>query len=338
MSDAQIENTRKSLERIQNFDVQCLPRVTQLGEALSFSDAVAPAQRLINLFKQFPVNFLSDLPSDQLRTIREKSDEIFNLLSEALDFDPKTGDPNATRTNLINNITQSYQPAFSSLIVIIAYGSSRQRDFAAMEAGFRANIQRSTDDAQILMQELSKIDEDAKRILDEVRKVAAEQGVSQKAFYFNNESVDHSNKAKTWRKWTILTASALGIYAALSVFFHKIPFISPSNTYEAVQLGISKVLIFAVLGYMLILCAKNFLTHSHNEVVNKHRQNALLTFNALVEAAGTDERRDVILTYAAACIFSPQETGYVKSGTGNTEMPLNIIQAIPKIASHGAPS
>jgi hypothetical protein len=102
-------------------------------------------------------------------------------------------------------------------------------------------------------------------------------------------------------------------------------------------LGLSKILIFAVLAYMLLLCARNFLSHKHNAIVNKHRQNALLTFNALVAAAGTEERRDVILTYAAACIFSPQDTGYTKAGAGpQSEMPLNIIQALPKLMSGGS--
>jgi hypothetical protein len=85
---------------------------------------------------------------------------------------------------------------------------------------------------------------------------------------------------------------------------------------------------------MLLLCARNFLSHKHNAIVNRHRQNALLTFNALVKAAGSEDRSDVILTYAAACIFSPQETGYTKAGASSqSELPLNIIQAIPKLAS-----
>ncbi len=334
MSDTQIENTRKSLERIQTFDARTLPRVTQLGEALSFEEAVKPADRLISLFKQYPSEHLTDLPNDQLRTIRGRADATFNIFDEILKFDPKNGDPNTTRTNLISQLRDTYQPTFSELNGIISYGASRQRDFAAMEANFRATIQRSSDEAQTTTQELAKLGEEAKRILDEVRKVAAEQGVSQKAHYFNEESKYHAQKTSTWRNWTIITAFLLIIYAAASVFFHKIPLLTPSNTYETIQIVVSKILIFTVLGYMLLLCAKNFLTHAHNDVVNKHRQNALLTFNALVDAAGTDERRDVILTYAAACIFNPQETGYVRGATGQSEMPMNIIQAIPKIASN----
>jgi hypothetical protein len=61
---------------------------------------------------------------------------------------------------------------------------------------------------------------------------------------------------------------------------------------------------------MLYLCAKNFISHKHNAIINRHRQNALLTYTALVEAAGDTPNREVILVQAAACIFSPQGTGY----------------------------
>ncbi len=103
-------------------------------------------------------------------------------------------------------------------------------------------------------------------------------------------------------------------------------------------MALSKLLIFAVLAYMLLLCARNFLAHKHNSIVNKHRQNALLTFKALADAASKEDQRDVVLTYAAACIFSPQETGYTKSGGAQLELPTNIIQAIPRIASGGSAS
>lgn len=146
-----------------------------------------------------------------------------------------------------------------------------------------------------------------------------------------------TSEANRWRNYTIGTAIGLGVYAVATAFLHKWEWLAPKDTFQAVQLGLSKVIIFAAIAYMLLLCARNFLAHKHNSIVNKHRQNALLTFNALTEAAGNEERRDVILTYAAACIFTPQETGYTKGGSSEKpEMPVNIIQALPKLAASTA--
>jgi type II secretory pathway pseudopilin PulG len=96
----------------------------------------------------------------------------------------------------------------------------------------------------------------------------------------------------------------------VTAFAHKWSWLAPTSSYEAVQLGISKILIFGVIAYMLVLCARNFLSHTHNAIVNKQRQNALMTFKELADAARDEESKDVVLTHAAACIFAPQDTGY----------------------------
>lgn len=332
MADTILDQARKSLERIQNFDTAQLPRVSQLGDEMNFQDAVAPANQVTNLFRQFPIDFLSELPSQQLQTLHQHADAFYNLLKQCLDFKVTQGDPSGTRSSYIQQITDSYQSYFNQLYPIIAYGATRQRDFAAMERDFRAKMQSAEDAAAEQMKQLTAQNEAAQRALEEIRKVAAEHGVSQQAIYFQTESGNHDAEAAKWQTRTIWTAVGLGVYALVSAFAHKWDWLTPIDTYQAVQLGLSKLLIFAVLAYMLLLCARNFLSHKHNAIVNKHRQNALLTFNALVEAAGNEERRDVILTYAAACIFSPQDTGYTKAASGSQpEMPLSIIQALPKL-------
>ena len=67
-------------------------------------------------------------------------------------------------------------------------------------------------------------------------------------------------------------ANLLGAYAVLSLGIHKIPLIAPGNTYETVQMAISKILIFAVISFVLYLSARNFMSHKHNAAVNRHRQ------------------------------------------------------------------
>jgi hypothetical protein len=163
--------------------------------------------------------------------------------------------------------------------------------------------------------------------------VAAEQGVSQQASYFKEEGDTHTTNADQWLKYTIGTAVLLAIYAAATAFVHKIPFLAPQNTYETVQLAISKVLVFGVIAYMLILAAKTYAAHRHNTVINRHRQNALLTYRALVEAGTEDGAKDIVLTHAASCIFAPQETGFTKSDSDSTKATANFIDAVPKVVS-----
>ena len=107
-----------------------------------------------------------------------------------------------------------------------------------------------------------------------------------------------------------MVSVGLGAFSLASLYLHKLPWLEPSSAYDTLQIGVSKVLIFAVISYMLYLCARNFMSHKHNAIVDRHRQNALMTYKALVDAAGDTPNREVILVQAAACIFGPQGTGY----------------------------
>ena len=99
------------------------------------------------------------------------------------------------------------------------------------------------------------------------------------------------------------------------------------------QLVSSKLLIFAVLGYLLLLAARNYSTHKHNAVVNRHRQNALLTYRKIVEASGSAGTEDIVLAHAASCIFSPQETGFSHGKGESLAGSKSVLELMTKSAA-----
>ncbi len=259
---------------------------------------------------------LQDFPDNTLTSIRDNANNHYNLFYQILEFDPGLQDPNPARTKIINQVASAYPPAFQALHPYISYSLHRSADFQRLDSDARATLQAIEDKSTKIAENLSQHEIDAKAALDEIRRVAAEEGVTKQAVHFNAEHEHHTAEAHSWQIYTVRLSIALGIFAILSLFLHKIPFLKPENTYDAVQLSISKFLIFSVMAYMLFLSAKNFLNHKHNAIVNKHRQNALMTHTALVEASGNDGVRDAVLLQASSCIFSPQATGYA-SGTEN---------------------
>jgi cobalamin biosynthesis protein CbiD len=118
-----------------------------------------------------------------------------------------------------------------------------------------------------------------------------------------------------------------------SLFLHRIDWIKPASNADVFQLITSKILIFTVLGYLLIMAAKNYTTHKHNAVVNRHRQNALLTYRALVTAAEDTGTQDIVLAHAASCIFSPQETGFSHGRSDSTTGSKSVLELMTKGAS-----
>ncbi len=330
---ATYEDTKTLLEQLHSYDINSLPRRDELGSELNFEEAVPSAKQVLNLYRNIPIDQIENVPESVLTTIESQAKATVDLLDSIGSFSASVGNAPAVRTDLIQKMTNRFNESFQNLYPIIAYLSTRQIDLGALETEAREKINAIETLAGDVEEELKQTTEDAKKALGEARKVAAEQGVSQQAQYFKEESDDHTTGAEDWLKYTIGTAVLLAVYAGATAFAHKIPYLAPQNTYETVQLAISKVLVFGVIAYMLILAAKTYTAHRHNAVVNKHRQNALLTYRALVEAGSEDGSRDIVLTHAASCIFSPQDTGFAKSDTENTKATANFIDAVPKVVS-----
>ena len=321
-----IDQAKKSLERMQQFDTQSLPRVDVLGNVVNFTEAVDPANQLIDLYRQLPVEVLEQLPNNFLAQIKQQADNDFNILDSILKFEP--GMPRPERDSRIQALRSAYDPAFILLHPSISYSVRKTTDFGKLEREARSLIQNVTDQASELRQELEMKKKEADDVLRAVRKVAEEQGVSQQAIYFKNEADNHLKESGVWLNRTVWLTVGLTGYAVATLFLHKIPFLEPMNAYETAQLAVSKVLIFVTISYFLVLSARNYIAHRHNAVVNRHRQNALATYEALVKAAGAGATSDVVLAKAADCIFSAQSTGFGKS-EGAEGGNLSLVNVAP---------
>lgn len=331
MEPSDRENAIAVIKELQEWDVASLAREEELGRQFAFNAAVSPAKRLRTLFQQIPIAHLTELPGPQLQPLAQQANAILNRFRDLIEFDPtKIENPAAQRTFLVTQLEEIYDGVFASVWHQIAYLSSRERDFGAMEVEARSVVETVRREAATLKQSLEAQNADAAQILQEIRQVAAEQGVSQHAIHFKNEADHHKAQSDIWFARTLAAGGVLLAYAVASLFIHNIPGAYPDGPNGAIQLAISKVLIFGIIAYVLFLVARNYMSHRHNEVVNRHRQNALATFTALAEATSDAASADIVLGHAAACIFSPQETGLTKQDmSGSDGVPA--LQIMPRI-------
>ena len=327
------EKCSEALERIQAFDPATLGRVDDLGRQMNFAEAVKPAEAIIAVYKRIPMSALPDFTDGQLNIILAQANADYNVFKQILDFNAASNDAVGTRTNILNSIKVRRDQLFDQLWQYMAYGVARITDTSLLETQARATIQGIQDQAAKLTDQLTKAKSDADNALSAIRAVASEQGVSQQAVYFKEEAQSQETLAGKWLTYTYRFAAALGAFAMLSLFLHKIEWIRPTNNAEMFQLITSKVLIFTVLGYMLIMAARNYTTHKHNAVVNRHRQNALLTYRALVTAAEDTGTQDIVLAHAASCIFSPQETGFAHGRGEYGAGSKSVLELLTKGAS-----
>ncbi|MDE0485291.1 MAG: hypothetical protein OXI67_22190 [Candidatus Poribacteria bacterium] len=77
---------------------------------------------------------------------------------------------------------------------------------------------------------------------------------------------------------------------------------------------------------------KNYTAEKHLQTVNRHRQNALATFGAFVEAAGENrETRDAVLLAATKAIFDANQSGYLSAKTSSSDTASPVQQIIKEV-------
>lgn len=325
--------TRESIERMRNFETTLLDRSDEFGTAVSLDATVRPAERLQQLWRKVSVEILPDVPQAVLNTLKQNADADYNVVKEVIDFDINAPAGNVAPAQRIEQLAaklvQRYEASLNAIHAWISYSTHLVTDFDALEAKARATEQGIKDRADKLMDALGKKEETAQQVLETVRAAAAEQGVSQQAIFFRDEAVHHAKEADKWEKRALWAALLLATYVFATFFGHNLIWLDGA---DAFQLAISKFLGFALLSFLLGVATKNFLSHKHNAVVNKHRQNALATYKALVDAAGDTANRDVVLAQAAHCIFGPQSTGYARGGVPEAPATKAIMQMVSKAA------
>ncbi len=328
------KTTKELLEEIQQFDVKSLARKEDLGKALNFEGAIEPAQKIVSLFKMISPNIFNVIPDQSSTTLRTHIETLNSRFNSILNLPPESQDFSNTRTELIKDLKNVYQQFFTNLIPFINYSffwSEKKDDrieetMVLFNSKFKEMESANKKSAEII----TDMEKESKNLIEGIRKTAAEGGVTQESVHFKSESDSHDKLSGKWMKATILISVILILFLSLSIKYKW--FTSESQSLSVtIQLVSTKVLIFGVLSYALFLSSRNFLSHKHNAIVNRHRQNALMTFEALASASGTKEGKEVILSHAAACIFAPQDTGYTKGDSPRSKMPP-IFELLPKIA------
>lgn len=340
MPSQQFDNVSAALESLQKLDPASLIRREELGSVFAFDTAVEPMQKLKDFFKQINRDNLKEIPEPSLDLIMNQLNNVAGTFQAIKNFNPTVVNAEENRKNLILELSYKYTECFNALNPLISYmlvksDSTAPKEITSLISETKTKVDSFLSEVDLIIETMTKHKADMETIAIATRKTAANAGITQEAIYFKQEADEHKELSAKWRANTIWTAVGLIACAISSLFVYKSDWIKPMGTEEHIQFAISKFLIFGTIAYGLVLCARNFLSHKHNEIVNRHRQNALLTFDALVKAAGgSEDKRDIILTHAAACIFAPQETGYTKSSSTNDASPMKIIEVAQKAAPH----
>lgn len=192
-------------------------------------------------------------------------------------------------------------------------------------------------------QKIKNIYEESNRLVQRIRNQTVTTGASSTHKFFEDTANDYEYASLLWAFIT----SALFVFAAYILYkfdYKYIPDIKDENGIENIYpfyiYIFKKIITFSIIIYGIIFSSKIYMANKHNYIINKHKQNVA---DSLINFAGSEslqDKKDIILTYAANCIYSQQETGFNNKSSGGSNPSAQITkvaEAIGKLASKSSP-
>lgn len=321
------EELNDVLEKLSEFTSETLIQREKLGTDLHFEAGVPYFARILRLFEDVRLADLDGVPLNLLQAIKKHAHSAFDLFSRIQNFSTAVDNPRAQRDALITEAQDNYQSYYGTIAPPLAYAGKKGTDFSELERRAKDTADRVDQILNEAKADVAKAQKEASTVLESIRNVAAESGVTQHQIHFENEAKTEGRSAVAWLVATII----FGVFA-LGFAFNSVDFFVTApdlSLPQLAQIAIAKVLTFSVLSFGLIWCSSIYKTHKHNYVINRHRRNALGTFEAFAKATEDVDVKNAVLLRATEAIFSPAATGYSSPAT-ETKGGARFLEILPR--------
>jgi hypothetical protein len=224
-----------------------------------------------------------------------------------------------------SEVTRRIVPIF--LFSEFSKQSSNRNDLDSRKNEFAKYLEKAKNEAQ---QELDT----AKNVIARLSDQAKNAGILSYTTAFSQQAQHFKTNANWWLAFAIvffllivilggyLIRNPSSVYSTITNADHSI------FVYDVIQISIIRVLIASAVFYGLTTSIKTFRANRHNEILNRHRQNALEAFQAFSNAPSADDQtKNAVLLEATHAIFGHQITGFA-TGEKDSDMPTKIIETI----------
>jgi hypothetical protein len=322
--ETQVRNQLKDvLKELATYTASDLAR-KDLSPDVNFESGVIFFSRTIRLFQALQEAELEDIPNQRLNELLSAATQTRDRFSKIKTFSLRQypANPIAIRDQFINEIRDSYDDIFNKVSPTVAFTVRKGIDFQRLEEQAKAALERIESLSAEHKKALEKSRSDSESLVREVQRFAQEAGVTKEAVHFKTEADNHENAAKQWLIGTI----AIGVVTLIAAIASWIFFawrLKDLNATQNVQLTVSKIIILSIMFSATIWAGKTYRAHRHNAVVNRHRQNALSTFKAFVEAT-TDEPTKM------PCCFRPHSASLLHNRLVTSPQAIQTLEEFPK--------
>lgn len=328
VSEDELQRWETILKEIEKHEVDALVR-SDLGDGFNFEEVRPLFENITKLYKGMKSISLQELPKVEADERINKGQEV---LTELNNFRNITfvgmEKPSEKRQEMVTNLQSLYDNIFKTSIRYIAYSVATGQELTEL-AGRATN---ANDEAQKILAQMNSMRSEAKEVLRVQKKATETTVIERHAGLFEEEARKFKNSGYGWLAVTTAIALVLLYFAYWNIDYYSTTKIDLTVA-RSIQLGLAKVIAFSILYFGLILASRNYRAVRHNHVVNKHRVNALGTFEAFVQSTKHEPTQNAVLIRSTETIFSPSSTGYLgkeEERSGNTSILEIVREALGK--------
>ena len=332
------------MQRLTIVPVGNLINKSELG-SLSFESGQRYFELVKMLTQALTESALSLAPSQLLREIDSAIKELETAYNTIAAFKIEGDNPKGRRDACLGELARGYNSlARAGSVVLSLFNLFDPKRIEIEESKDKlANILTAMREAanSALSEAKTGLEKqliEAQNIVAAIKDTSGIAGVSRHTGIFENEANQHNRMAGRWLVAVVVLGVITGAFSGLSL----VQLLFPSwlglvgsttvDTANTLQLVVSKIIVFSLLYVATLWASRNYKAHRHNTVANKHRQNALATFESFVVATQNDATRDAVLLRATEAIFSHGYSGYsaVESDSSHPQIIEVLRGTLPK--------
>lgn len=284
---------------------------------INFVEAEPKLKITFRLFKDLLRLPVIILPEHILDSIISGARSLVMSIDRIKRFDALEGHPRQRREEIITDINGQVDTFYAEVQHWIPYLAYQHGDVQNQLQELSGAVQQ----ADAILESASKETKAKKTEIDDIVAATREASASAGVAHF---SADFMNEAETLTKsaqWWLWVTGGLAL-VTLGVAYAFLRMDDPSGLYSVIYHSTTKLIILGTLIAATVWCGKIYRALRHQITTNRHRANAIKTFQAFNKAASDDAARDAVLMETTRAIFNSSPSGYLDqetAGSGNEQ-------------------
>ncbi|MBL6927722.1 MAG: hypothetical protein ISR44_01000 [Rhodospirillales bacterium] len=305
-------------------------RNSKWGE-YNFDDCREDLEVAYSVIRPLPELPMASLSQAHAQNIVNNLTMLRDAINNVMEFTVMQDTSEQIRNQLASALTEQAKAAWERIAPWIGYLFFQAGDVSEGLKKIAASQGHVDDALEKFLEHADYGQAQIKNAVAAAKEAAGTAGVGLFTKDFAKEATNRSTSADMWLGATAVFAIATGLVAFVFGSASKIPEAIPA----LLQYTTMRVVILSLLFTGTIWCARMYKTNKHQQSVNKHRADALQTFQAFVEATTDPAVRDAVLMETTRSIFTITPSGYLGESDSSPNTGSKVIEIV-KAASKAA--